>query len=217
MSCVYEIVLFDATHRPPTKDLMDLHSELLPNSPITLLGSKFMQSFYYRLLPRKNHIFGSIVYVDQKPAGFIVATHDSSGFMRSALRYYGLSLVWILGLSILQEPITRLRAIWEALQIMKHRPPEVKESVSGAELLSFGVRGEYCSAQFIRQSGLQLSKELLHRTVAKLEAEGASEIRAIVDADNIPAKLFYHSLGWQLVRTDVPGWRIPSVEFLWQS
>jgi ribosomal protein S18 acetylase RimI-like enzyme len=212
MTPAYEIVPFDGEHLPPVRDLATLHAELLPTSPVALLGPEFMQQFYYRILPRERLISGAVAYVDRQPAGFIVATQDSAGFMRSALRRHWLYLSWVLALSVLRQPIKRLGAIWEALQIMRHQPAEA--GVMSAELLSFGVLPEYRSPRFIRQTKLQVSKELFDAAVNQLKAEGVSRIRAIVDADNTPAKLFYHSLGWYVERSNVPGWRTPSVEFV---
>jgi ribosomal protein S18 acetylase RimI-like enzyme len=208
----YEIVFFDGQHLPSVQDLTMLHTATLPTSPVALLGDRFMEQFYYKLLPRHNFIYGAVAYVDRQPAGFIVATHDS-GFMGAALRRHWPFLLWVLGLAILQEPIKRFSAIWEAWQIMSHRAP-TQQQLIGAELLSFGVLPHYCSAQFCRQTGLKLSADLLNAMVQRLSLEGASTIRAVVDADNTSAKLFYHAMGWQLEQTSPAGWKVPTVEFL---
>jgi ribosomal protein S18 acetylase RimI-like enzyme len=212
MKPAYEIVFFDSTHLLACRDLVTLHKAVLPTSPVALLGDRFMEQFYYKLLPRHSLIFGAVAYVDYQPAGFIVATHDS-GFMGTALRRHWPSLLWILGLAILQEPVKRFSAIWEAWQIMNHRVPAQQQLV-GAELLSFGVLPHYSSAQFCRQTGLKLSADLLNTMVKRLSQEGASTIRAVVDADNTSAKLFYHAMGWQLEQTSPAGWKVPTVEFL---
>lgn len=214
MNHSYHLVPFWADARPPVQDLAQLHRELLPTSPVALLGDRFMKRFYYMVLPRENLICGAVAYVDNQPAGFIVATHDSNGFMRKALRRYWLYLIWVIGTSVLLEP-KRLGAVWEAFQIMKHRTPAQRGEEEG-EILSFGVLPPYLSPRFIRQSGLQLSTDLLKNAIAQLSKWNVPAIRAVVDADNTPAKLFYHGLGWSLDRSRVPGWRTPSVEFLWR-
>jgi ribosomal protein S18 acetylase RimI-like enzyme len=213
MTPTYEIVFFDGQHLPSAHDLTTLHGATLPTSPVALLGDRFMEQFYYKQLPRHHFIFGAVAYVDRQPAGFIVATRDPEGFMGAAIRRHWGSLLWTLGLSILQEPRKRFGAIWEAWQIMRHRAPQ-QTPLAGAELLSFGVLPQYRSAQFCRQTGLQISADLLNAMVKKLGQEGATTIRAVVDADNTSAKLFYHAMGWRLEQTPPSGWKVPTVEFL---
>lgn len=214
MSISYEIVTFSQNTPAPARDLAQLHQTLLPTSPVALLGQEFMANFYYDILPREGLISGAVAYVDGQPAGFIVATPDSARFMKIALRRHWWRLIWVMGISVLRQP-KRLGAIWEAGQIMGSRQPSSPEELAG-ELLSFGVLPAYRHGKFIRESGLKISQDLFHRAVAQIQAQGVSQIRAIVDADNTPAKLFYHGLGWQLDRTQVPGWRSPTVEFVWR-
>jgi len=221
MSISYQLVPFDRNTPAPVQVLARLHQELIPSSPIVLLGKGFMEQFYYHILPREGLICGAVAYIDGQPAGFIVATPDSARFMRIGLRRHWWRLIWIVGTSVLREP-KRLAAIWEAWQIMRGRgqrpltPTGEAEALEG-ELLSFGVLPAYRNPKFIRQSGLQISQDLFNRAVSQIQEAGICQIRAIVDADNTAAKLFYHGLGWHLDRTQVPGWRIPSVDFVWRN
>jgi ribosomal protein S18 acetylase RimI-like enzyme len=213
MNISYKLIPFDQNTPAPVGDLAQLHQTLLPISPVALLGKRFMEQFYYHILPREGLICGAVAYIDGQPAGFIVATPDSSSFMKIALRRHWWRLIWVIGTSVLRDP-KRLAAIWEAWQIMRSLKPSDIGELEG-ELLSFGVLPAYRNPKFIRQSGLQISQDLFHRAVTQIQAAGICQIRAIVEADNTAAKLFYHGLGWHLDRTQVPGWRIPSVEFVW--
>jgi ribosomal protein S18 acetylase RimI-like enzyme len=212
----YEIVPFDRQHLPVAQDLAKLHRQLLPNSPISLLGPLFARSFYYKLLPPQGLIFGAVAYVDQQPVGFIVGTDDAENFMRVALRRHWPYLVWIVGISVLQNPIPRLGAVWEALQIMHHLPT-LTISDREAELLSFGVLEEYRFSRFGLQSGHHVSLDLFHNIIQQITAKTMSSIRVIVDVDNVPARSFYKKTGWQLRRSNIPGWRIPCVELVWHA
>lgn len=197
----------------PAADLRRLHAGLLPTSPVALLGPRFMERFYYRLLPRAGLISGAVAYVDGEPAGFIVATHDSAGFMRAGLRRHGLALLWVVSTSLLASP-ARLPAVLEAWRLMRSRPSPPGTATAG-EILSLGVVPEYRGSRFLRASGIQIAIDLLERAVEDLRARGRRQIRAVVDRDNTAAKLFYHGRGWTLTRDSVEGWRTPSVEFLW--
>jgi ribosomal protein S18 acetylase RimI-like enzyme len=212
---VYEIVPFDQEHLPACVDLAKLHLDLLPTSPISLLGPLFAQAFYYRLLPQQGLIWGAVAYVDQRPVGFIVATHDPANFMGRALRRHWPYLIWIVALSVLQNPIQRLAAVWEALQIMGHLPTMTLPDRQ-AEVLSLGVREAYRRTQFGSQSGRHIAADLFNVVKQNIQAMDLASVRAVVDLDNAQARSFYGRMGWQLRRSDIPGWRVPSVELVWQ-
>jgi len=196
-------------------DMAWLHAMLLPHSPVALLGHDFMAGFYYSALPRLRLICGHVAYVDEQPAGFIVATHDSSGFMRQGLRKAFFPLARVMLQSVLRAP-RRVAAIWEAVQIMRTMPPTDPGDRAG-ELLSFGVLPQYRSREFMLRTRLRLSQDLLAAAMAQLCARGVNVVRVIVDADNLEARMFYLGNGWQPGRDSVPGWRKKTVEFLWQA
>ena len=212
MSSSYTIVLFGAAAQPPVQDLAGLHSALLPTSPIVLLGRSFMERFYYSILPREGLICGAVAYVDERPVGFVAATHDADGFMRIACHRQWPRLVWVVGTSLLKAPRS-IGAVWEASRVMLSRAPAADGRPAG-EILSLGVLPAYRQPSFIRQSGLRISTDLLDTAVSALRARGVRAIRATVNADNVPAKLFYIGLGWTLGRTNVPGWHTATMEFV---
>jgi ribosomal protein S18 acetylase RimI-like enzyme len=196
-------------------DLARLHGELLAHSPVALLGPEFMSRFYYRQLPRLGLIFGQIAYVNEQPAGFIVATDDSSGFMQRAVRSRFFSIAATLTASILRDP-KRIGAIWEAVQIMRGLPAAQAGNAVG-ELLSFGVLPAFRTREFMVRSRLRISQDLLSAAVEQMKRLGVASARVIVDADNLEARLFYLGNGWQPGLDVVPGWRKKTVEFLWQA
>ncbi len=194
--------------------LANLHAELLGHSPVALLGPQFMEQFYYADLPRMNLIFGAIAYVEDVPAGFIVATADSSTFMQRALREKFFKVAWVMALSVLSNP-RRMGAVWEALQIMRNLPAPDPGSSAG-EILSFGVLPQFRSREFLVKTKLRISQDLLKTVMKEFASRGVPRARVIVDADNLEARLFYLGNGWQPGMGLVPGWRKKTVEFLWQ-
>jgi ribosomal protein S18 acetylase RimI-like enzyme len=210
----FELVPFDAGHVAKAADLAFLHTESLPHSPVALLGSEFMERFYYSVLPALDLIFGAVAYVDGKPAGFIVATADASGFMRTGIRKAWIRLGWTMFMSVVKRP-SRLAAIWEALSIMRGVETGLPGSGQG-ELLSFAVLKPYRERKFIASTGIRISNELMRHAFAALTQRHVKACRAIVDADNTEARLFYLGNGWQPGLAKVPGWRKHTVEFVWQ-
>jgi ribosomal protein S18 acetylase RimI-like enzyme len=210
----YRIVTFDEATAAPTHDLALLHTALLPDSPIPLLGMRFMEGFYYSVLPRSGAIRGAVAYVDGAAAGFIVVT-DDDGFMGAALRHHLLKIGWLVGTSVLLNP-RRIAYVWEAMQLIRTAPPAEKR-VGGGQILSFGVLPAYRDLRFVRRTGLRIGVDLLNKGVAALRERGVSEIRAAVHRDNLEAQLFYRGLGWRITRRGLPGWRVPAVELAWQA
>ena len=77
-------------------DISNLHSALLVHSPLVLMGRKFMEEFYYDVLPEEGLICGAIAYVDSQAVGFIVGSNDANGFMSRAMKKHWPSICWIL-------------------------------------------------------------------------------------------------------------------------
>jgi ribosomal protein S18 acetylase RimI-like enzyme len=210
----FELVRFDRSHAAKAADIAALHTESLSHSPVALLGDEFMERFYYSVLPSLDLIFGAIAYVDDKPAGFIVATADAKGFMRTGILKAWGRLTWTMFVSVVKRP-SRLAAIWEALSIMKGVETGLPGPAHG-ELLSFAVLKPYRERAFIARTGIRISNELMRAAFEALTIRKVRACRAIVDADNTEARLFYLGHGWQPGLAKVPGWRKHTVEFIWQ-
>jgi len=208
----YRLAPFGEASADLSAELAGLHGELLAHSPVALLGHEFLQRYYYRTLPRLGLIFGQVAFVNHRPAGFIVATHDSAGFMRAAIRRHFLRIGWVLSVSVLRDP-RRIAAIWEGLQIMRGLPAPEPGQAQG-EILSMGVLPEFRSREFCARTRLRIGQDLLAAVLEQVAARGVGGVRAIVDADNLEARLFYSGQGWVPGLSRVPGWRKETVEFL---
>ncbi len=213
-----KFVCFDKDALPPADVLAHLHAELLPRSPVAKLGRRFMEKFYYRVLPQMGSIYGVLAYVDSEPAGFIVVTDDPAGFMPHVIRRHWFSLGWTLATSLLLAP-RRIASAIEGARIMASRPAEertahpMSHEHEYGEILSFGVLEPYRQIKFVRATGLRLGSELMDRALDMLGKSGVEVVRAIVDADNMPAQMFYRGLEWKLVGKSGAGWKYPGVEF----
>ena len=212
MKVTYRLVPFGADVPPSSRDLAHLHSTLLPTSRLTLLGRRFLERFYYRILPLEGLIFGAVAYVDDCPAGFVVATHDAAGSLRAVLRRRWPALMWVMGTSVFVEP-RRIAAIWRVGCMMAQQGFATSSDADG-EILSFGVLAAYRDPRFVRQSGLRIATDLLDGAITQLRMRGTRSIRALVETDNTPAKLFYIGLGWTLERTGISRYGLSSVEFV---
>ena len=198
--------------RKELRDVSLLHGELLPHSPIVLMGSEFMEKFYYRALIEDGLVCGAIAYVDDDPAGFVVATNDPESFMPKAFRQHWLLCISSICLSILKRP-ARIMAMMEAYGIQKHVGMQSFEHDVG-EMLSFGVREKYRSRKFVKREQVQIAVDLLDTATAQIRENGGKRVRAVVDQDNLEAKFFYRANGWRIGAPTVGGWKVPTLEFL---
>jgi ribosomal protein S18 acetylase RimI-like enzyme len=214
MDSDYRIVTFDETAPAPTRDLARLHAALLPDSPIPLLGPRFMEEFYYLVLPRSGAIRGAVAYVGDEAAGFIVVT-DDGGFMSAALRRHWPRIAWLVGTSVLLAP-RRVTYVLEALRLMRSAAPG-ESRAGGGQILSFGVLPAYRDLRFVRSTGIRIGVDLLNKGMTALRARGVRDVRAAVHRDNLEAQLFYRGQGWRVTRRGLPGWRVPAVELAWQA
>jgi len=214
MDSDYRIVTFDETAPAPTRDLARLHAALLPESPIPLLGTRFMEGFYYLVLPRSGAIRGAVAYVGNEAAGFIVVS-DDDGFMAAALHRHWPRIGWLVGTSVLLAP-RRMAYVLEALRLMRSAPPG-ETRAGGGQILSFGVLPAYRDLRFVRSTGIRIGVDLLNKGMGALRARGVREVRAAVHRDNLEAQLFYRGQGWRVTRRGLPGWRVPAVELAWQA
>lgn len=212
MSETMEICDFGVATPATCSTLADLHAELLPTSPLALIGKRFMRDFYYALLPAHDIIRVSAAFIHGEPAGFVAYTASPNEFMGVALRRWWPRLAWTLCSSILAQP-SRIRAMWEARQIMSARSATPSPKFGAGEILSLGVLPRFRDPGFVQRTNLRLGRELTARAVDGLFEAGVSSVFAIVDSDNFAARLMYQGLGWRLTRNSVPGWRVPSVEY----
>jgi ribosomal protein S18 acetylase RimI-like enzyme len=186
----------------------ELHSELLPGSPATALGPGFLGRYYYRTLVRLGLVFGAVAWVDGRPAGFIAATSDSSGFMRRGIRRNPVRLAVEVLRALGQRP-RRATALLELVRIMRGRR---SSEITEGEILSFGVRPEFRAASFAGESGIRLAEQLHQAAITELQARGVRGVIALVEKDNLEARLAYRAAGWEQRTDDIPGWKTPLVE-----
>jgi ribosomal protein S18 acetylase RimI-like enzyme len=208
----YHLQRFDSRNPPPTAELVRMHCELLPSSPAVRFGPLFMKEVFYSRLPEMGSVFGAVAMIGGEHAAFVSATDDSAGFMSQALRRHFIRVVGSVAKSIAARP-TRVSAVFEVIRLMRHRGWQDDNQPQG-EILSMGVRPAYRQPQFVAESQLSIAQDLLDHAVSAIRKKGRTRIRAVVDADNIAAQMLYWGSGWHLERARVPGWTVPSVEFV---
>ncbi len=182
MNASYRLVSFGQDTEVPVRDISDLHAQLVPFGTVALLGRRFMEEFNYRVLPREGYTFGAVAYVDDKPAGLIVATPDATGFMKNVVGGHWPSLMWLLTTSVVLNP-SRWKDAYAGWRLLRNRP-EITTIGQTGEILTIGVLPEYRDSNFVRQSGIKVGADLLDWALAEFRARGVRQLRVCIEADN---------------------------------
>jgi ribosomal protein S18 acetylase RimI-like enzyme len=169
-----------------------LHVRLLPHG-IGQLGPGFLLDFLYRPGMRSSGLHVGLARIDEKPAGFVTFTTNASVYAGAGLTAQLPTAVMALSRSALRDPRV-LRAAWQLLRRSGERADGVAPSVD-AEILAFGVLPEYRSGQFVRSTGIRLSRALFDHAATRLLDMGHTQVQANVEADNLATLQFYRLLG----------------------
>lgn len=186
----------------------ELHMELLSFGPMAQFGDKVIRETIYAPAVAANLLEVAIAEVDGRAAGFIAYTTKPHDFHTKLLQQSFLKAAWVLSLSLLTHP-GRMRHLPRAFQVIFSRnalPNTVAEA--NTEVVCFGVRPEYLTPAFVRQTGLRVGVLLLEHAFDSFRQNGFHDTRMIVDADNPRALLFYQSLGAELTPCTFSG--VPS-------
>jgi ribosomal protein S18 acetylase RimI-like enzyme len=172
-----------------------LHLDLLGHGPMARLGELFLRRFCYTVLVRSGLMKAAIYEVGGQPAGFIAYTDKSITFHRRAIKKHVFRVIYLMALSIIREPRVILR-LPKAIHLMFSRREELDLAEDPlAEVLAIGVLAEYSKPGFILKRGFRISEELFEHAVVYFREAGLDRMRMVVEKDNKPALLFYHSLG----------------------
>jgi hypothetical protein len=187
----------------PAADLARMHRTLLPFSPLHDLGPAFVEQFYFGVLPEEGLVFGQVAYEGDRPIGFVAVTDDANRFLGTAVRRRWRTLAGV----TLRHPPSPKKA-WNALRLFRDRE-SASHGDEVAEILSLGV--------LPLEAGQRGSRE--RRRVARTFVRWAVEqvpgqtVQALVDESNLPARLMYGDLGWEVVGRVQVGWPLPQLVY----
>jgi ribosomal protein S18 acetylase RimI-like enzyme len=180
-------------HREPAQvaAVAALHAELLPDSPIPRLGSRFMTEFYYPCLVKDGFIQCDAYRRDAQWIGFMAYTNAPFTFMRQAALRNLVTLSRVLMRCLIEDP-SRMATLFEVLRLSRLRRRMAEPRVG--ELLSFGVLPGFTRVKD-EKSGLRVPNLLFENAVRALRDDGVEKIVFWVLRSNRPMLLFYQSYG----------------------
>ena len=175
-----------------------LHMELLDFGPMAGLGERFIREVGYKLHMKDGLMKAALCLVGEQPAGFVVYTSRSISFHRQSLSAHLLRVLWVLTLSLVEDP-RRIVKLLRAVRVIASRRRENRRgSDPMGEVIAIAVRREYLSKQYVDENGRRPSVSLVAYAQKELLEMGVDEMRMLVDADNKSALFLYHGLGARL-------------------
>ena len=195
------IIALHHNDKAAIKSVAYLHKTLLPTSPVAILGSAFMEKFYYSRLLKDALIHCDYYQYDGKIVGFIAYTKNPSNFLKIGIRKNFFYLSTLMVFLFFQKP----EKIIQILQVSQLNKAIRKESKHEGAILSFGVLPEYRDRNFIHKTGFVISHELFQHAVNFFRKETFSTLRMLIEPDNKEAFLFYHHYGCKFQRIHVIG------------
>ncbi|HEY4634585.1 MAG TPA: hypothetical protein VIH00_11785 [Candidatus Limnocylindrales bacterium] len=169
-----------------------LHVRLLPHG-IGQLGPGFLLDFLYRPGLRRGGLHVGVARIDAAAAGFVTFTTEADTYAGAGLTAQLPTAILALSKSAVRDPRV-LRAAWQLLRKSGERADGIVGSVD-SEILAFGVLPEYRSGQFVRSTGIRLSRALFDHAAVRLLELGHTQVQANVEADNLATLQFYRFLG----------------------
>ena len=174
-----------------------LHTKLLKDSYLSMLGYDFLVDCYYKLLV-KNEIIACLLCVsNNKYIGFVGFTKFPFSFMTIGFKknFFEFSTFFIK--KIFTEPkiiILLIKIINESIS----RKFSKKSTQSLSELLSIGVLSEHSNEKDIA-TGLSASQLLITNVINNCKNDGIKDMRVVIKNKNIKSLSFFKTFGGKIV------------------
>ena len=176
----------------------ELHMDLLPFGPMAKFGPQVIRETIYMTAINEGLLEVAVAEVNGRPSGFIAYTNDPERFYASLIRPHMFKVMRVMATALITRP-DRLRHVPRAIKVTFSRN-DLGENAANTrtEIISFGVRPEYLTTDFVRKTKIRVGIKLLQHAATYFRQHGFDSTRMIVDADNTRALLFYQSLGGEL-------------------
>lgn len=182
--------------KPDDKSQVDaifrMHVDLLPQSRPSRLGRIFMKYFYLTTLVRLKIIQGLLFEFKNQYVGFSLFTKYPNRFIYLGIKKTPIYFMLVLILMLLDKP----KLLIEIISIIKEKRKISRNPINcnkTGQWLTFGVDKNYL--KYIDKKGRRISSILVDETIQWFDKQKFDRIIAAVRKNNIPAILFYNSLG----------------------
>lgn len=190
-----------------------LHANYLDDSPVLLMGERFLEDFYYTSLVRDELVHVVICKHEGKIVGFISYTEDPFRFIARGMRKHFLRLCWITVRSVIARP-SLLADVFSVLRVSSDRSSETpKDQEHIGEVLSLVAHPDF---QKKKPEGgeSRMTVRLFEEAAAHYAAAGFRKVRLNVKPENRASNIFCSVMGCTLAKITVDG--VPFHQFTYE-
>lgn len=194
----------DTTNKNDVDAVASLHETYLSDSPIALMGPRFLRRFYYVKLVNQDLVQCIVCRVNGRVVGFLSYT-SKYDFMATGIKRNWLLLSWVMLVSILTQPSVLKNILW-TIKLMGMRSNDLHEPdmERTGESLSMAVEPEFQT--FVPAGGTsRLPVRLFEHMVEYFRKEGIERIVFMVRPENIASNIYYNALGCEMQRIQYAG------------
>lgn len=181
----------DPSRPEQVRAIAAMHAELLPDSPLSELGTAFMERFYYSTLVRDGLVQCELYWHEGRAVAFSSWTERPFTFMREGLQRHFAFLCLLTAATLAARP-SRIGTLRELQQTAPQRSAPPRPGIG--EMLSFAVRADAASLRD-PATGKKVTHLLVDRVIEHLRSRGYQELQMMIRKDNRPSLLFFNSYG----------------------
>lgn len=188
VTATLEVTVFNPDNGANLNRIIEIHSEVLPDSFVVRMGPIFMRKFYYSALTRIGFLKVYLAHYHGEVVGILVTNRKPFSLIRSALKEYFFTFVWAVGLSLLTNPL-RLSTL---IETARYKPDPLlkayEDEGKSFEILTIGVVEAH---RKLVVNNLKVAHHMLRRVVDDYAAEGFTRVTGQILKSNQMALKFY--------------------------
>lgn len=190
------VEFLDPRNAADVDSVSSLYQEHLADSPVVLLGPRFLREFFFSRLVRDDLLECLVGRVDGKVIAFLSWTNHPSDFIARGVRKHFVALSWIMLRSIVARPAS-MRDILSAVKMVTRRSgdhPSLKENSGVIEAISLVVPPAF--QKHVPPGGTsRLTVRLVQTLADHARSQGIDRVLYVVQPKNRASSIFFSAMG----------------------
>lgn len=182
-----------------------LYEEHLADSPVVLLGPRFLREFFFRKLVESDLLGCLVCRVDGNVVAFLSWTNHPGDFIGRGIRKHFVALSWIMLKGIAERPST-VKQILSAIRIVAKRSGDAgsEHDPKAIEAISLVVPPEY--QKHVPEGGkARTTVRLVQDLAAHARRQGTERVLYVVQPRNKASSIFFAVMGCELNKRTYAG------------
>ncbi|MCC6772800.1 MAG: hypothetical protein IT360_16545 [Gemmatimonadaceae bacterium] len=182
-----------------------LYEENLADSPVVLLGPRFLREFFFKALVESDLLGCLVCRVDGRVIGFLSWTNHPGDFIGRGIKRHCIGLSWIMLKGIVEKPST-IKQILAAMRIVGKRSGDAGKAHDphAIEAISLVVPPEF--QKHVPEGGkARTTVRLVQDLAAHARAQGTERVLYVVQPRNKASSIFFAVMGCELNKRSYAG------------